>query len=164
MGTGSPSNKDVLNFVPRIFLNFRSYIRVAIDPVNAYELQKVIKGLNCLSIDYPESFTQALPYGGFYIHGTGELYIDNLMRTLRLKYATTKINISEPSVSFNESILDSSKHKCYASTDKKNCFIKLICEPIPHETADKMDEDKISQEWNLKKTFAFFLTSIKWDS
>merc|ERR1712032_949908 len=115
MGTGSPSNKDVLNFVPRIFLNFRSYIRVAIDPVNAYELQKVIKGLNCLSIDYPESFTQALPHGGFYIHGTGELYIDNLMRTLRLKY----------------------------------CFIKLICEPIPHEIADKMEEG-ISQEWNPK--------------
>jgi len=53
--------------------------------------------------------------------GTGELYMDCVLLDLRETYSNIEIKISDPCVSFCETVVDTSSIKCSADTpNKKN--------------------------------------------
>jgi len=68
--------------------------------------------------------------GEHLILGTGELYLDCVMHDLRLMYSEVEIKTADPSVSFCETVVETSSLKCFAETPNKKNKLTLIAEPL----------------------------------
>jgi len=62
--------------------------------------------------------------------GTRELYLDCVMHDLRLMYSEVEIKTADPSVSFCETVVETSSLKCFAETPNKKNKLTLIAEPL----------------------------------
>jgi translation elongation factor EF-G len=64
------------------------------------------------------------------ILGTGEIYLDSLMKDLRELYAEVEIKVADPVVSFAETVVETSSLKCFAETPNKKNKITMVAEPL----------------------------------
>ena len=62
--------------------------------------------------------------------GTGELYLETVLHDLRKMYSEIEIKVSDPSVKFCETVIDTSSIKCYADTPNKKNRISFIAQPL----------------------------------
>ena len=76
----------------------------------------MLEGLRKVSKSYPLLVTKVEESGEHILIGTGELYMDCVLHDLRRMYSEIEIKVSDPSVSFCETIIDNSSIKCYADT------------------------------------------------
>jgi U5 small nuclear ribonucleoprotein component len=89
--------------------------------LNPSELPKMLEGLRKINKTYPLSRTKVEESGEHIVIGTGELYMDSIFHDLRVQFAEVEIKVSEPFVSFAETVIDASSVKCFAETpNKKN--------------------------------------------
>jgi U5 small nuclear ribonucleoprotein component len=85
------------------------------------------------------------------------------MNDLRDLYAEIEIKISDPMVTFNETIVDISSLKCSAITQNKRNKLEMICKPLEKGLADDIECGNISINWHKKKISDFFQTRYEWD-
>lgn len=64
-----------------------SVVKIATEPLNPSELPKMVEGLRKINKSYPLAVTKVEESGEHTILGTGELYLDSLMKDLRELYA-----------------------------------------------------------------------------
>jgi U5 small nuclear ribonucleoprotein component len=81
----------------------------------------MLEGLRKINKSYPLSKTKVEESGEHVVIGTGELYMDSILYDLREHFSEIEIKVSEPFVSFSETVADTSSVKCFAETpNKKN--------------------------------------------
>ena len=101
--------------------NITATMKIAIEPLVPSELPKMLEGLRKVVKSYPILTTKVEESGEHILLGTGELYLDCVMHDLRSMYSEIEIKVSDPSVRFCETVIDTSSKKCYADTpNKKN--------------------------------------------
>lgn len=62
-------------------------VKIATEPLNPSELPKMVEGLRKINKSYPLAVTKVEESGEHTILGTGELYLDSLMKDLRELFA-----------------------------------------------------------------------------
>ena len=55
-------------------------MKIAVEPLNPRELPKMVEGLRCINKSYPLVTTKVEESGEHAVLGTGELYLDSLMK------------------------------------------------------------------------------------
>lgn len=78
--------EDVHIFKPLAFTT-ASVVKIATEPLNPSELPKMVEGLRKINKSYSLATTKVEESGEHTILGTGELYLDSLMKDLREMYA-----------------------------------------------------------------------------
>ena len=80
---------DSHNNLPHRPLRFQtqSVVKIATEPLNPSELPKMVEGLRKINKSYPLAVTKVEESGEHTILGTGEIYLDSLMKDLRELYA-----------------------------------------------------------------------------
>jgi 116 kDa U5 small nuclear ribonucleoprotein component len=68
-------------------------VKIATEPLNPSELPKMVEGLRKINKSYPLASTKVEESGEHTILGTGELYLDSLMKDLRDMYAGTDLHM-----------------------------------------------------------------------
>jgi U5 small nuclear ribonucleoprotein component len=102
-------------------------MKVAIEPLVPSELPKMLEALRKINKSYPLISTKVEESGEHIICGTGELALDCALHDLRKMYSEIEIKVSDPSVRFCETVIDTSSRMCYAdSPNKKNRVIDYI--------------------------------------
>ena len=96
-------------------------MKLAIEPLNPSELPKMVEGLRRVSKAYPMVKTRVEESGEHVLLGTGELYLDCVMRDLRHLYSDLEVKLSDPAVSMRESVVETSSIKCFAEV----CFSRV---------------------------------------
>lgn len=119
--------------------NTESVIKVACEPLNPSELPKMLEGLRRISKSYPLCKTKVEESGEHIVIGTGELYMDSIFHDLREFYGEIELKVSEPFVSFAETVIESSSVKCIAETPNKKNQLSTIAEPLDKGLADYID-------------------------
>lgn len=99
--------------------NTTPVIKVAIEPLVPSELPKMLEGIRKVNKSYPQLITKVEDSGEHILIGTGELYMDCVLHDLRKMYSEIEIKVSDPSVSFCETVIDTSQIKCYSMTPNK---------------------------------------------
>ncbi|GAU33771.1 hypothetical protein TSUD_393330 [Trifolium subterraneum] len=127
--------EDVYIFRPLLF-NTLSVVKTATEPLNPSELPKMVEGLRKISKSYPLAVTKVEESGEHTILGTGELYLDSIMKDLRELYSEVEV--------------------------KKN-KITMIAEPLERGLAEDIEISVVSTDWNRKKLGEFFQTKYVWD-
>ena len=132
--------------------------KVAIEPLNPSELPKMLEGTffyffinlfkNSLGIrkldkSYPLLTTKVEESGEHIIMGSGELYLDCALYDIRNLFTEIEIKVSDPVVSFCETVVDSSSVKCFAHTPNNSNKLTFICEPLEKELSLDIEKEKI---------------------
>ncbi|KAI4335619.1 hypothetical protein L6164_014251 [Bauhinia variegata] len=155
-------DEDVYIFRPLQF-NTLSVVKTATEPLNPSELPKMVEGLRKISKSYPLAVTKVEESGEHTILGTGELYLDSIMKDLRELYSEVEVKVADPVVSFCETVVESSSMKCFAETPNKKNKITMIAEPLERGLAEDIENGVVSTDWNKKKLGEFFQTKYDWD-
>ncbi|CAH9057160.1 unnamed protein product [Cuscuta europaea] len=155
-------NDDVYIFRPLQF-NTLPVVKTATEPLNPSELPKMVEGLRKISKSYPLAITKVEESGEHTILGTGELYLDSIMKDLRELYSEVEVKVADPVVSFCETVVESSSMKCFAETPNKKNKITMIAEPLEKGLAEDIENGVVSIDWPRKKLGDFFQTKYDWD-
>ncbi|XP_036346596.1 elongation factor-like GTPase 1, partial [Rhagoletis pomonella] len=134
-------------------------LRVAIEPVNPQDLPKLVKGLKLLNQADACVEVSMAPTGEHVITTLGEVHVEKCVRDLEESYAKIKVNVSEPIVSFRETIVpeatidmvneaiiktatdkDITKKIITQQTANKFGTIRVIALPLPQTAVDIMDK------------------------
>mmetsp|Transcript_20010 Transcript_20010/g.60453 ORF Transcript_20010/g.60453 Transcript_20010/m.60453 type:complete len:985 (+) Transcript_20010:276-3230(+) len=141
----------------------QSVVKVAVEPLNPRELPKMVEGLRCINKSYPLAVTKVEESGEHAILGTGELYLDSLMKDLRELYSEIEVKVADPVVSFAETVVETSQLKCFAETPNKRNKLTMVAEPLDRGLAEDIEGGAVSIDWPRKKVGAFFQEKYEWD-
>ncbi|KAF5198581.1 U5 small nuclear ribonucleoprotein component [Thalictrum thalictroides] len=153
---------DIYIFRPLRF-NTLPVVKTATEPLNPSELPKMVEGLRKISKSYPLAITKVEESGEHTILGTGELYLDCIMKDLRELYSEVEVKVADPVVSFCETVVESSSMKCFAETPNKKNKITMIAEPLEKGLAEDIENGVVSIDWPRKRLGDFFQTKYDWD-
>ncbi|GFZ02796.1 ribosomal protein S5/Elongation factor G/III/V family protein [Actinidia rufa] len=128
-----------------------------------FELPKMVEGLRKISKSYPLAITKVEESGEHTILGTGELYLDSIMKDLRELYSEVEVKVADPVVSFCETVVESSSMKCFAETPNKRNKITMIAEPLERGLAEDIENGIVSLDWPRKQIGTFFQKQYDWD-
>lgn len=117
-------------------------VRVALEPVNPADLEKMIAGLKMLEQSDPCAQYEQLESGEHVVLTAGELHLERCLKDLRERFAKCEIQAGEPIVPYRESIVNAEemeppKNKelprgtVVAVTASKQINVRLRVRPLP---------------------------------
>jgi ribosome assembly protein 1 len=122
-------------------------VRVALEPVNPADLNKMITGLKLLEQSDPCAQYEVLPSGEHVVLTAGELHLERCLKDLRERFARCDIQAGEPIVPYRESIVSAAEMAAPNHPDlgrggvltvspSKQLTIKLRVVPLPEGVTD----------------------------
>lgn len=117
-------------------------VRVALEPENPYDLDKMIKGLKLLVQSDPCAEYEQLPSGEHVILTAGELHLERCLKDLKERFAKCEIQAGEPIVPYRESIVAAAEMNppkdanlprgtVIGETAGKHVSVRLRVRPLP---------------------------------
>ncbi|KAJ8668941.1 hypothetical protein QAD02_000200 [Eretmocerus hayati] len=101
-------------------------LRVALEPKHPNDLQKLISGLKLLNQADACALVHIQESGEIVLNTAGEVHLERCLEDLKLRYAKVDINVSEPIVSFRETIVPPPKvDMVNEAIEKKEDTVKL---------------------------------------
>ena len=146
-------------FVP-IRFDTCSVMKVAVEPLVPAELPKMLDGLRKINKAYPLCVTKKEESGEHTIIGTGELYLDAVLRDLREVYTGIEIKVSDPVVSFCETVLETSA-MCSATSQNGLNTVSMIAEPLEKGLAEAVENKEIAVDADRRR-IARFMEKFGW--
>lgn len=96
-------------------------VRVAVEPKVAGDLPKLVEGLKRLSKSDPMVQCTIEETGEHIIAGAGELHLEICLKDLQEDFmGGAEIRVSDPVVSFRETVTEESDHTCMAKSSNKH--------------------------------------------
>ncbi|RMD41976.1 hypothetical protein DV735_g3167, partial [Chaetothyriales sp. CBS 134920] len=129
-------------------------VRVALEPTDPTDLNKMIRGLKLLEQADPCAVYEQLPSGEHVILTAGELHLERCLKDLRERYARCDVHTGDLIVPYRETIVmpktaashaaNKPKGTVVAVTASKTVSIKLRVTPLPKPLTDFLIENGAS--------------------
>ena len=127
-------------------------VRVALEPVNPADLEKMIDGLKLLEQSDPCARFEVLENGEYVILGAGELHLERCLKDLRERFARCEIQAGEPIVPYRESIINATEMAApktkdlprgtvIGSTSSTQVTVRLHVRPLPEALTEFLDKN-----------------------
>jgi len=95
--------------------------------------------------------------------GTGELYLDSILYDLRKVFTEMEVKVSDPVVTFCETVVETSSLKCFAETPNKENKLTMIAQPLEKGLAEDIEKERVSINWDKKAIRNWFQQNYEWD-
>ena len=115
-------------------------IRLSIEPINPTDLGALRAGLELLNKADPQVEVGMTDSGEYIISTAGEVHAERCIRDLSDKYSQIEMKVSEPIVSFRETIISEQKKLTSASTAGKQVSFSIKAIDIPTEIIQFIEE------------------------
>lgn len=135
-------------------------VKVAVEPVRPSDLPKMISCLRKCVNSYPGLVTKVEETGEHTLIGSGELYMDCVLRDLRELQGKIEVKVSDPVVPFAETVSETSALKCYADTPNGQNKIEMVAEPLDETVLKALDDGSMVSNGNDPKD----LRDYGWDA
>lgn len=127
-------------------------VRVALEPSNPGDLDKMIRGMKLLEQSDPCAQYEVLESGEHVILTAGELHLERCLKDLRERFARCEIQAGEPIVPYRETIvsateMNSPKNKnvprgtVIGTTTSKQITIRLRVRPLPISVTEFLEKN-----------------------
>ncbi|KAH7355755.1 elongation factor 2 [Pyrenochaeta sp. MPI-SDFR-AT-0127] len=127
-------------------------VRVALEPENPYDLDKMIKGLKLLVQSDPCAEYEQLPSGEHVILTAGELHLERCLKDLRERFAKCEIQAGEPIVPYRESIVAATEMNppkdltlprgtVIGKTASEHVLVRLRVRPLPSNVTEFLSKN-----------------------
>merc|ERR1719384_3043945 len=138
-------------------------VRVAVEVKNASDLPKLVEGLKKLSKSDPLVVCTTEESGEHVIAGCGELHVEICLKDLREEYAQCEFIVSDPVVSYRETVNDTSSMTCLAKSPNKHNRIYLTAEPMSDELCQAIEAGKCGPKAEAKERAKLMREKFEWD-
>lgn len=139
-------------------------VRVAVEAKNPSDLPKLVEGLKRLAKSDPLVVCSIEESGEHIVAGAGELHLEICLKDLQEDFMNgAPLKISEPVVSFRETVTDVSSQQCLSKSANKHN--RLFCRgaPLTEELALAMEEGTAGPEADPKVRARFLADNYEWD-
>jgi len=139
-------------------------VRVAVEPKVASDLPKLVEGLKRLARSDPMVQCIIEETGEHIIAGAGELHLEICLHDLQNDFmGGAEIRVSEPVVSFRESVSAMSDHICMSKSPNKHNRLYLQARPMEDGLAEAIDEGKVGPRDDPKIRSKLLAEDFGWD-
>ena len=136
-------------------LGSQPIVRVALEPENPSDLDKMIKGLKMLEESDPCAIYEVLESGEHVLATAGELHLERCLKDLRERFARCEIQAGEPIVPYRESIISAQEMNpprdkalprgtVLVETSSKHIKIRLRVRPLPAAVTEFLNKNSAS--------------------
>jgi elongation factor 2 len=139
-------------------------VRVAVEPKVASDLPKLVEGLKRLSKSDPMVQCTIEETGEHIIAGAGELHLEICLKDLQEDFmGGAEIRISDPVVSFRETVTATSNHICMAKSPNKHNRLYLQARPMEDGLAEAIDDGRVGPRDDPKTRGKILSEEFGWD-
>merc|ERR1719342_1637302 len=139
-------------------------VKVAVKVKDGKELPKLVEGLKKLSKSDPLVVCTTEESGEHVIAGCGELHVEICLKDLKEEYAQCDFTVSDPVVSYRETVGDTSSVTCLAKSPNKHNRLYMKALPIDEEAAKRMEDNgDLSSKADPKDRAKLLRDEYGWD-
>jgi elongation factor 2 len=138
-------------------------VRVAVEPKNPSDLPKLVEGLKRLAKSDPLVQCTIEETGEHIVAGAGELHLEICLKDLQEDFMGTELKISEPVVSYRETVTGTSDQQCLSKSPNKHNRIFAKAEPLSEEFCADVDAQKVTARDDPKTRGRFLADNHGWD-
>jgi len=136
-------------------------VKVAVKVKDGKELPKLVEGLKKLSKSDPLVVCTTEESGEHVIAGCGELHVEICLKDLREEYAQCEFTVSDPVVSYRETVHELGAQALAKSPNKHN-RIYLTAEPMSDELCQDIEKGTAGPKADPKERARFFREKYEW--
>merc|ERR1712061_462463 len=138
-------------------------VKVAVKVKDGKDLPKLVEGLKKLSKSDPLVICTTEESGEHVIAGCGELHVEICLKDLREEYAQCEFTVSDPVVSYRETVAETSNQTCLAKSPNKNNRLYFVAEPMSDELCAAIEDGKAGPKAEMKERAKFMREKFDWD-
>jgi len=139
-------------------------VRVAVECKNSQDLPKLVEGLKRLSKSDPMVVCQIEETGEHIVAGAGELHLEICLKDLQEDFmGGAPLRISDPVVSFRESVNGTSDHMCMSKSPNKHNRLYFQATCMEEGLAEAIDEGDCTPRDEPKARGRFLAEKFGWD-
>lgn len=137
-------------------------VRVAVDVKNPQDLPKLVEGLKRLSKSDPLVLCQTDESGEHIVAGAGELHLEICLKDLAEDFmGGAPITISDPVVSYRETVTEESSMMCLSKSPNKHNRLFCKAGPMPEGLPEAVDEGDVGPRDDVKKRARLIVDKYK---
>ena len=138
-------------------------VKVAVRPKDGKDLPKLVEGLKKLSKSDPLVVCTTEESGEHVIAGCGELHVEICLKDLREEYAQCDFVMSDPVVSYRETVGATSNQTCLSKSPNKHNRLYITAEPIEEELCKAIEDGPLGPKADPKERARMFREKFDWD-
>merc|ERR1719215_2391312 len=138
-------------------------VKVAVKVKDGKDLPKLVDGLKKLAKSDPLVVCSTEESGEHVIAGCGELHVEICLKDLREEYAQCDFTVSDPVVSYRETVSETSSVTVLAKSPNKHNRIYLQAEPMSDELACLIEDGKAGPKADAKERTKLLKEKFDWD-
>jgi len=138
-------------------------VRVAVEPKNPSDIHKLVEGLKRLAKSDPLVQCSIEESGEHIVAGAGELHLEICLKDLQEDFTGIELKISEPVVSFRETVSEESSETCLSKSPNKHNRIFAKASPLTEELAVDIDAGKVTARDDPKNRARYLADNHSWD-
>lgn len=139
-------------------------VRVAVEPKNAADLPKLVEGLKRLSKSDPLVQCSIEESGEHIVAGAGELHLEICIKDLQEEFmGGAPIIVSEPVVSFRETVVAESSEVCLSKSPNKHNRLYVVAKPLEEGLSEVIDMGRITSKEDPKTRARKLAEDYGWD-
>merc|ERR1719230_1626801 len=137
-------------------------VKVAVKVKDGKDLPKLVEGLKKLSKSDPLVVCQTEESGEHVIAGCGELHVEICLKDLREEYAQCDFIISDPVVSYRETVTELGSQALAKSPNKHN-RLYMTAEPMVEELSQAIEAGPAGPKAEMKERAKLLRDKFDWD-
>merc|ERR1719401_1136371 len=149
--SGTLTTIDTAHNIADMKYSVSPVVKVAVKVKDGKELPKLVEGLKKLSKSDPLVVCTTEESGEHVIAGCGELHVEICLKDLRDEYAGCDFIVSDPVVSYRETVQDNSSITCLAKSPNKHNRIYLVAEKMTEELCASIEDGKLGPKADAKE-------------
>merc|ERR1712061_816621 len=161
--TGTITTIDTAHNIADMKYSVSPVVKVAVKPKDGKDLPKLVEGLKKLSKSDPLVVCTTEESGEHVIAGCGELHVEICLKDLREEYAQCEFSVSDPVVSYRETVQDTSSQSCLAKSPNKHNRIYLQAAPLEEELNVAIEDGSVGPKAEAKERNKILREKFSWD-
>merc|ERR1712141_252000 len=163
MKTGTITTFDQAHNLKVMKFSVSPVVRVAVECKNPSDLPKLVEGLKRLGKSDPLVQCSIEESGEHIIAGAGELHLEICLKDLEEDHACIPIKVSEPVVSYRETVSEESDRMCLSKSPNKHNRLFMKARPMPDGLPEDIDKGDVSPRQELKERGRFLADKYDYD-
>jgi len=162
--TGTLTTDDSSHPLVSMKFSVSPVVRVAVEPKNPADLPKLVEGLKRLSKSDPLVQCTIEESGEHIVAGAGELHLEICIKDLQDDYmGGAEIVVSEPVVSFRETVTDTSNQVCLSKSPNKHNRLFVVATPLEEGLSEAIDAGEVTPKDEPKARARVLAEKYNWD-
>merc|ERR1719409_595731 len=138
-------------------------VKVAVKAKDGKDLPKLVEGLKKLSKSDPLVVCTSEESGEHVIAGCGELHVELCLKDLRDEYAQCDFIMSDPVVSYRETVGGESNQTCLSKSPNKHNRLYVVADKLPEELSKEIEDGTVGPKADPKERMKIYRDKFDFD-